>query len=533
MPSRELLLVLLVAAAALSPCLWASFHFDDHSLFADPIITSPSGWWEVFRVERTRPLSYLTLWLNVQTAGREPFSFHLVNLLLHLGAVWVAWGVFRRIAGERAALAATVIFALHPIQTEAVTYIFARATLLAALLCLLCWKAWLSEKYGAAVGYFALALLAKEEAAAFPVFLIGAEYFVGKKGLNGLTAFRTPLALMGSLVALAAVRLAYAADVTAGAGVGFDLVEVSTSEYLLTQPRVIWEYLWLVVWPTGLNFDRDFPLSSGFDAATTAACGTLLFLVGAALFYARRVEAVYWALGFLILLAPTSSFVPLADVFAERRVYLPMLSLSLAAGILLAKRPRSVLLLTALVLGTISFARVNMWRTEETLWRDTVHKSPAKARPKLQLARALERNGSAALEERLVLLLEARRLEAGRMEAATELGVFYLRAGRPADARREFQSVLEANPDEAQALANYGAALYLLGNIEGARESFGRALEADPCNFDARNNAVLLETAVGRPAALSTLYPAPDHCRFTLEQQALLEANRSSVPPTP
>ena len=128
---------------------------------------------------------------------------------------------------------------------------------------------------------------------------------------------------------------------------------------------------------------------------------------------------------------------------------------------------------------------------------------------------------------------EARRLESGGTRAGTELGVFYLRAGRPADARREFQVVLDAAPNDAQALANYGAALYLLGNVEGARASFGRGLESDPCNFDARHNAILLETAVGRRAALSTLYTAPDECRFTAEQQTSLEVNRNPDPRTP
>ena len=533
MTSRGPLLVVLAAAAALSPCLWASFHFDDHSLFTDPVIAASSGWWEVFRMERTRPLTYLTFWLNVQTAGREPFNFHLVNLLLHLATVWISWGVFRRLAGERVALAAMLIFAVHPVQTEAVTYVFARATLLATGLCLLCWKAWLDDKYAAAVAYFALALLAKEEAAAFPVFLLGAEFFNKKRSLKNAAVLRTPLVLMGALVAAAAGRLAYAAEVTERAGVGFSLASLSPAEFALTQPRVIWEYLRLVVWPIGLNFDRDFPLSTGFDAVTIAAWGALALAAVAALSYARKAEAAYWAIGFLILILPTSSIVPLADVFAERRVYLPMLSLSLAAGVVLKRRTRFLLPLLALVLGVLGFQRAQVWRTEETLWRDTVEKSPAKARPKLQLARALEPGGPDTRAERLALLQQARRLQLHGTEAATELGVFYLRTGRAADARREFRAVLDAAPNNSQALANYGAALYVLGNLEAARDSFSGALSSDPCNFDARNNALLLEAATDRRAAREMLYPAPDHCRFTPEQEALLESNRHAGPPSP
>ncbi len=528
MPSRGPLLVLFAAAAALSPCLWASFHFDDYSLFSDPILSGWSGSWEVFRLERTRPLTYFTFWVNLQLGGGEPFGFHLVNLLLHLGAVWVAWRVFRRLVGEGAALAAMLIFALHPIQTEAVTYVFARATLLATLLCLLCWKAWIDRKYTVAVGWFALSLLAKEEAAAFPIFLLGVEYFVNGKRLADFAVLRKPLAWMVALVASAGGRLAYAAEVTEAAGVGFDLAEVSLREYVLTQPRVILEYLRLVAWPIGLNFDRDFPVSGGLESATVVAGIALILMVCAALLYARKFKAAFWALGFLILITPTSSIVPLADVFSERRVYLPMLSLSLALGLALKRRARLLLPLVALVLGGLTFDRARIWRNEETLWRDTVARSPGKVRPKLRLARALEPRGPAAWEERLGLLLAARRLAPDATDTTIEIGVFYLRSGRAADARREFQGVLDADPNDAQALANYGAALYLLGNLEGARGSFSRALSADPCNFDARNNLVLLVTATHGSAANEMLYAVPDRCRFTPEQEALLES--SGVP---
>ena len=160
-------------------------------------------------------------------------------------------------------------------------------------------------------------------------------------------------------------------------------------------------------------------------------------------------------------------------------------------------------------------------------------KVSAKARPKLQLARALEPGGPDTRAERLALLQQARRLQLHGTEAAAELGVFYLVTGRAADARREFQAVLDADPNNSHALANYGAALYVLGNLEAARDSFSRALSSDPCNFDARNNALLLEAATERRAAHEMLYPAPGHCRFSPEQEALLESNRPAGPPSP
>ena len=523
MTLRRLLLLLLVAAIAFSPCLFSSFHFDDYSLFVDPILMSTSGWWEVFSVERTRPLTYLTFWVNLQTVGRDAFSFHLVNLVLHLVAVWLGADVFSRLVGEKAAIAATLIFALHPIQTEAVTYIFARATLLATVLCLLCWRSWLQERYWVAVAYFSLALLAKEEAVCFPVFMVGVDYFVAKKDKTAFTVIRTPLAMMSALAVMAATRLAYAAHVTEGAGVGFNLPNISPGAYLLVQPRVIFEYLRLVVWPSGLNFDRHFPLSVGLDFATVMAWVSLVSVGTFALLRGREVKAAYWMLGFLILIAPTSSVVPLADVFAERRVYLPMVSLSLGLGLLIESRLRLLLPLMVLIFGGLSFERVLIWKNEETLWRDTAEKSPSKIRPKLQLARALGAARSAAGSERLALLREARHLKPSDTTVMTELGVFYLQAGRPTDARREFKAALDANPNDSQALANYGVTLYSLGNLESARQVFARALELQPCNFDARHNAILLEVVLGRQAAADMLRNVPGRCRFTPSQEYLLK----------
>ena len=118
------------ALLAYGPTLLSPFHFDDYSLFSDPVVTSSSGWWEVFRLERTRPLTYLTFWLNLQVGGDNPLGYHAVNLAIHLAAVWLAWPVFRMVADPNVALVAVAVFALHPLQTEPVAYVFARATLL-------------------------------------------------------------------------------------------------------------------------------------------------------------------------------------------------------------------------------------------------------------------------------------------------------------------------------------------------------------------------------------------------------------------
>ena len=301
--------------------------------------------------------------------------------------------------------------------------------MLSALLCLLAWKDWLDERPWRAAAFFGAALLAKEEAIAFPAFLISFDWIYRGRSFSWLRDRLRPLSAMFGLAVLAAGRLFYAGSVTKGVGIGFELGEITPSRYLLTQGSVIWEYLRLVAWPAGLNFDQDIPLLRLGDFSAWLAWILLLGSITTCFWLARgrgKYRQVYWLLGFFILLAPTSSFVPLADLFAERRMYLPMLSLSLAIGFLMKRTPKTVLLGLGLVLCGLSFQRSLVWQTEESLWRDTVEKSPSKFRPKLQLARALKTTHGTD-SERLALLQQAKALApADAADVTTELGVFHL-----------------------------------------------------------------------------------------------------------
>ena len=84
-----LFLLLAATFAAFSPSLGASFHLDDFSFLSDSVVTSPSGWWRVWRPLQTRPLTYFTFWLNYQLGGDSAFGYHAFNLGLHLIVVWL------------------------------------------------------------------------------------------------------------------------------------------------------------------------------------------------------------------------------------------------------------------------------------------------------------------------------------------------------------------------------------------------------------------------------------------------------------
>src|SRR3981081_1367073 len=143
---RARLLLLAAALVAFGASLGSGFHFDDYAIFADPALGSGNGCLHIVPLAQTRPLTYLTFWLNQQIGGGDPLGYHLFNLALHLGAVLLAWKCLRRLLGERAGLAAALIFAIPPLQAEAVNYVWARPILLAALLCFASLAAWLDGR---------------------------------------------------------------------------------------------------------------------------------------------------------------------------------------------------------------------------------------------------------------------------------------------------------------------------------------------------------------------------------------------------
>ena len=479
---RARLVLLAAALLAFGASLGSGFHFDDYAIFSDPALESARGWLEVWAPLQTRPLTYFTFWLNRQLGVGDPLGYHLFNLLFHLAAVLLAWECLRRLLPERAALIAGMLFAVHPMQSESVDYVWARGILLASIFCFGALWQWLEGRPWIAVAWFALALLAKEECAAFPLLLV----WLGWRGSLGgkFTAARkslAPLAAMFALALAAGARVIWATAVIPGAPAGLQ-AGISPSRYLLAQGAVICRYLQLVVVPYGFTVDADIAVSLWGEIAAWA------LLLGATYWLLRRERtcATWWIAG-LILLIPSSSIFPAADVSADRRMYLPMFAFAVAAAVLLARvKAPAVLAGVALLLAGLSVQRTMVWMTEESLWREAVARAPGKLRPKLQLARALP--AAQGLE-----LLAKARLDAPYEPAiATETGKILLSEGQPVGALQEFGRALALAPMDARNMNNRGVALLALGQTEAARADFERALRANPSLTEARENLAKL-----------------------------------------
>jgi hypothetical protein len=474
---REKLLVLIAGIAAYGGTLVVPFQYDDYAIFADPAIASDAGWRDVWSPLQTRPLTYLTFWFNFQTGGRSPWSYHALNLAIHLACCLLLLDVLSRLLPRRTAFVAVLLFAVHPLQSEAVIYIFARGGMLATLFCLIAFRCWLMERQWLTVLWFVPALLAKEECAAFPLFLAL---------WPGLRLNWKPIAAMCGLSLVAGLRVIVATSVIAGAGSGFS-AGVSPAAYLSAQGAVIMRYLRLFVVPWGFSIDPQFDPRFAWLGWLS-----LIALVALAWRWPHRI----WLLGALVLLAPSSSIFPAADLSADRRMYLPMIALCACAAILV-ERFRPSIIVGFLVLMAVS--RVLVWSSEESLWSEALERAPGKVRPRLMLARSIAR------AQALPFLESAKSLEPDNPAVYSEIGRLHLQNGNYTEALAAFGKALALQPGNARALNNRGVALMALGLAEAARADFEAAIQADPCQFDARVNL--------------KRFDAPANCRYSDEQR--------------
>ena len=480
---REKLLLLAAALIAFGAAVAGSFHFDDYALLVDSVITGADGWWRAWMPLQTRPLTWFTFWANFAAAGADPLLWHLVNLALHLACVLAAYAVLRRILGSRAGWIAAALFAVHPTVTEPVAYISARGTLLATLFCLLSLGCWLRSRPWIAVALFAAALLAKEECAAFPVFLLLLEW--STRGLPQASTWKSrlrdgaPIAAMLLLSLAAGLRVIWASQYLAGSGIASS-AGISAGSYFATQGAVILRYFRMLVMPLGFTPDPEIALRGPATGALAWACVVAAAVVAASWFY--RARAGFWFLAGLVLLLPSSSIFAASDLAADRRMYLPLIAFAACAALLLEKLDARIAFALVLSLALISVRQSLVWRTEESLWTEAVRLAPSKIRPRIQLARALPWHRAIAVID------DAKRLAPNDADLASEEGRIHLSAGRPELALNAFGRALALRPGDPKALNNRGATLLALDQRDAAKADFEAALRHNPCLIDPRKN---------------------------------------------
>jgi len=382
----------------------------------------------------------------------------VVNLLLHVAAVLLVFSALRRLISERAALLAAALFAVHPLNAEAVNYIHARGALLCAVLSLVSLRSWLGGRRWLAVAWFAGALLASNQCLTFPLFVLLLNF--------GLSRERREWKSLAAMLALSLLAALQALHTAAFAG-------DSRLAHLAAEGPVVLRYLRLLLIPAGLTVDPDVRLVTGWPALLSWLA--VLALGASALLLFSRFRAGFWFLAGLLLLLPGASVFPAGDLAADSRMYLPMIAFAAAGAMLLYTMRTPALVVVCASLAAISILRCEVWRTDVSLWSEAVRMSPEKLRPRIQLARALPPVGA------LSVLAEAEEIMPGNAALMAEQGNIYLRFGDAAQALELIERALAANPADPLALSDHGAALLELGKPDAARRDFERALVIDPC----------------------------------------------------
>jgi tetratricopeptide (TPR) repeat protein len=385
------------AGLAYLNALEASFQFDDFRVIVDnPKAHGLEAWWAA--MPGIRPLLKLSYALNWSVTPAA-FGFHAVNVLLHLANVGLVWRLCAHFPlprawdeghGERVRLVTTLLFALHPIQTETVTYISGRSMGLMALFGLAALLAWLEAGRhrwplawrGLSLVLFAAAVAIKEVALVLPLAL-----FLFHPSVAATRLIRPPLTvgvllagLLGLLGLLWLLGYGYLLSAPPPRGLSANLAsETHALFYLLGQ----------LFQPHALNIDPDLPEYSGWSPTPTLEATALIALLAYAWSARRRLPWLFFGLAWwLLLLLPTHSLIPRVDLASERHFYLAALGLYWIAGVALAGLPalrpttRWIGMVAGLTLLGMLFTTLRNadYRDEISLWRATAARSPGKAR---------------------------------------------------------------------------------------------------------------------------------------------------------
>ncbi|MBI5769746.1 MAG: tetratricopeptide repeat protein [Verrucomicrobia bacterium] len=520
-----------LVCAAYANSLGGPFVFDDtHAILDNPTIRSLS--WPALAPPRGggltvegRPVLNLTLALNYALSGTRVWSYHLVNLVIHAGAALALFGVIRRtlvrlekfsVSAAPLAFLAAGLWALHPLQTESVTYVVQRTESLMGLLfltTLYCALRQAGEPHRRRWTVFAVAscwlgMATKEVMVAAPllVLLYDRTFLAGtfREAWRLRARLHLGLALSWLLLGFLVVTTGDRGG-TIGAAAG-----VSPWDYLLSQSRAIMHYLRLTVWPDPLVFDYG-PDFVSFARALPFAVADVGLVVLTAVALRRRPALGFVGAWFFVILAPTSSFVGgTRQMLAEHRMYL-----SLAAPLVLAvvglhrwlgRRSWVLWGVAAAALGTVTVARNRDYRSELAIFGDTVAKRPGNAYARNNYGSALVAAGRHA--ESAEQFATAARLLPTFAQAHNNLSGALYRLGRPADCLEHAATAVRLQPNYPEAHANLGTARLRLGDPAAAIPHFQTALRLKPDYADALGNLGAAYLQAGRPAEAAAQYLA-------------------------
>lgn len=526
--------------------------FDDHVWQNYPAVQDmdPAG---LFAVNKFRVITFFTFAVNYAVSGYDLASYHIGNILIHIVNTLLVWLMIRTIFQTPAlkdsysnklinliSFFGALVFLVHPLQTQAVTYVYQRLASLSALFyfisVLFYLKARLSQDMQKRIFHFTITLvsmlaafLSKENTFTLPVMFLLIEVFLMKKKFKFR---RIHLILIIAGIALFAGIMLFT-DISSKITQhykNYNGESVNSCRYFITQGEVYLKYFQLLFVPIGQNVDHHIPIDYSIKLINVVGFLVIagLMVLGAYLYNRNRL-ASFGIFFFFLTISIEASFIPIMDVIMEHRLYLPMAGFSMAAAggaysIMNNKRNKRKAWITntaavsyifaaiVVIFSVMTFARNMVWQNELTLWSDAVEKSPEKARPwngrglayynrgEYQKAladfnRALEIYDEfyLAYQNRGIVYLESNKFDSAINDftRAIEIeprnhvhyknrGNAYLKAGSYQEAVNDYSKYMQEYPNDFSVYFNRGKSYLELGNVEKAMIDFNKAEALKP-----------------------------------------------------
>jgi tetratricopeptide (TPR) repeat protein len=493
---------------------------------------------------KRRMLPNISFAVNYYLGGADVWGYHLGNILVHILTAFFFYLLARTtltlpsMAGRvrrpaEIALVAALVWAVHPLQTNAVTYIVQRMTSMAALFYIIALFCYVKARiingitpkilfFAATVLFGVMALFSKENSGMLPIMIGGYElFFLQRPGSRPLNR-KIIMGLGGALMLFVLIcLLLLGTNPLAGILNGFDHREFTLGQRLLTQTRVIFHYLTLLVLPlpSRLNLAYDYQLSTGLLAPPQ----TLLAIVGLAglallIFFLYRRDrltsfALFWFLGNLVV---ESTIIPLELIF-EHRMYVPAMFLILSATAwcyrLTDKRtvtPRLIVVGIMALLCVFTWQRNAVWKNEITLWTDVVEKSPGSLRGYGNLGLAYSKSKKYATAEQYLhkAIAIGHNDKSGNFSFQTRLkylakahenlGLVYRELHNYPEALSESTIALELDPSRPDPLVTMGIVYAQINDHQKAYQFFQKASGMGLSSVDLYNNWAVSSFNLGK-----------------------------------
>ena len=516
------------------------FVFDDNYHLVDkPILRDLGNLPGILVKDRFRPVINVMYAVEYALWGLDPLGFHVVSLLLHLLNVVLLFLLSRRLLGDLrrrlddggadaddpdpqrwdlpVAFSVAALLAAHPMMTEAAGYVSSRPEVLGAtffLLGFLAMRRGLQQRQWRwiVVGLvpLALGLGTKEHVAMLPFVMLAYDrLLLDQDTAAARTRLRWVHLPLTGLVLLAGVL-----RVVALVWVEYPDLPRPILQNVMMQLSIVWRYIFLLVLPINQSVVHEVqPITTGIDPVAIAAGVALLAALVLAYLGRHRVPLVVFGVAwFFLLLAPSSSVVPLLEPMAEHRVYLASCGFFLAVGAGLSllllwvearlAPPRlfvwGALCLVLAPLAAATVMRNRVWADPVTLWSDAVKKAPGVCAPRYALGDAYRKRGNCA--EAVQVYRQALSIQSDVIDVYINLGICLAKLNKLDEARRVFQNVLKMEPDNSQALNNL-ARLAIKNDKDAGqgREYVIKVLRREPCNDRATRYLILLDEKLTTP----------------------------------